>query len=138
MKLLNFLTLMVLGLALLVILIPQNALAQDYLPLVQCGFGKNPCAPCDLMSLANRIVDFSFKMIILPLAALGILAAGLTMLTAGGSQTQLEKGKSMFWAIIIGFFIAVSAWVIINTILGSIVVGGFGFNPLTENFPVCR
>ncbi|MEK7567152.1 MAG: hypothetical protein AAB527_03410 [Patescibacteria group bacterium] len=111
-------------------------MAQDYLPLVQCGFGQNRCTPCDLMSLANRIIDFAFKMIILPLVALGILAAGLTMLTAGGSQTQLEKGKSMLWAIIIGFFIAISAWVIINTILGNIVADGYNF--LKDPFPACR
>lgn len=117
---------------------PYFSFAEPYPPLVQCGFGKNPCGPCDLISLVNRIVDFAFKMLILPLAALGVLASGIVLLTAGGSQTQIEKGKSMLWAIIIGFFIAVSAWVIINTILGNIVVEGEFFNPLSEKFPACK
>lgn len=44
----------------------------------------------------------------------------------------------MLKAIIVGFFIAVFAWFIINTILGSLVEGGFGYNPLTEDFPACK
>jgi len=106
--------------------------------LVPCGGPGDPCEPCDFMVLANNAVRFAFKFIILPLVALGILASGLILLTAGGSQTQIEKGKSMLWNILIGFFIAVSAWLIISTILGTLVVGGFGYNPLTETFPVCK
>lgn len=137
-KLLNFLIL-VFVFSFLVFSTPYFAFAQPFPPLVQCGYpGQNPCGPCDLMSLANRIVDFAFKMLILPLAALGVLASGIVLLTAGGSQTQIEKGKSMLWAIIIGFFIAVSAWVIINTILGNLVIEGEFFNPLTEKFPGCK
>lgn len=106
--------------------------------LVPCGEPGNPCETCDLITLANNAVKFGVKFIILPLTALGILASGIVLLTAGGSQTQLERGKSMLWAIIIGFFIAMSAWLIINTILGTLVVGNFGYNPLTETFPACR
>ena len=83
-----------------------TASAQGFLPLVPCGGTNNPCTPCHLITLANNIISFLFKMIILPLAALGILAAGLTMLTSGGSETQTKKGKDMLRAIIIGFFVA--------------------------------
>ncbi|QQG45829.1 MAG: hypothetical protein HYY55_02495 [Candidatus Niyogibacteria bacterium] len=133
-KLFNLLTFISLGFIVAVFL-PSFALAQQ--PLVPCGGPGQPCTFCHLMELANRVVKFGFNFLILPLAALGILASGLTLLTAGGSQTQLEKGKSMLKAIIIGFFIAVSAWVIINTILGTLVQEGQFFNPLTEPFPAC-
>ena len=113
------------------------AYAQE--PLVPCGGqGQNPCSFCDLMTLANRSVTFAWNFLILPLTALGILASGIVLLTSGGSQTQIEKGKSMLWAILMGFFIAASAWLIINTILGTLVEGGFGYNPLTEQFPACK
>ena len=107
-------------------------------PLVPCGGQDQPaCTFCHLMELANRVVDFGFKMILLPLVALGILASGLVLLTAGGSQSRLEMGRSMLWNIVIGFFIAVSAWLIINTILGTLVQDSL-FNPLISPFPACR
>lgn len=76
-----------------------------------------------------------FQMIILPLAALGVLASGIVLLTAGGSESRIAMGKTMLWNILIGFFIAVSAWAIINTLLGNIV--DIGYNFLTEPFPAC-
>lgn len=130
-KILNFLTLVIFSFTLL--FFSPFVFAQE--PLVPCS-GPD-CDFCDLMTLTNRIVDFGFKFIILPLAALGILSAGLVLLTAGGSETQLKKGKSMLIAIIVGFFIAVSGWFIINTILGAFVVPGQFYNPLTEPFPAC-
>ena len=121
----------------LVFLVFNFAYAQG--GLVPCGNpGQPPCDFCHLMTLANKVVDFAFEKIILPLVALGILASGLVLLTAGGSQTQLEKGKSMLWNILIGFFVALSAWVIINTVLGTLVKEGSFFNPLTEKFPACK
>ena len=74
-------------------------------------------------------------MIILPLAALGILAAGLTMLTSGGSETQTKKGKDMLKAIVIGFFVAMVAWAVLNTVLGNLVEPGYNY--LTSDFPAC-
>ena len=144
-KILLFIVIILLALPLLV---PFFTFAQPLTPplkagLVQCGTEKdregkitNPCTPCDLVVLANKIITFLFTMIIAPLVALGILASGIVLLTAGGSESQLAKGKSMLWNILIGFFIAVSAWVIINTILGSIVKQEF-YNTLTESFPGC-
>ena|SRR3989344_5426255 len=112
-----------------------TASAQGFLPLVPCGGTNNPCTPCHLITLANNIISFLFKMIILPLAALGILAAGLTMLTSGGSETQTKKGKDMLRAIIIGFFVAMVAWAVLNTVLGNLVEPGYNY--LTSDFPAC-
>lgn len=137
MKLLNFLTIFIFVLTLFVFVSPLPTFAQQQ-PLVPCGGpGQPACTFCHLMELANRVVDFGIKMIILPLAAVGILAAGLVLLTAGGSQSRLEMGRSMLWNILIGFFIAVSAWLIINAILGTLVQDSL-FNPLTSPFPACR
>lgn len=74
--------------------------------------------------------------IILPLAALGILAAAIMILTAGGSEGRIKTGKTMLFNILIGFFIAISAWAILNTVLGKIIEPEYNF--LTETFPGCK
>ena len=125
-----------------IVLTPYFVFAGHEGGFVPCGDhvdsqGKvtNPCTTCHFMGLANNIIDFLFKMIVLPLAALGILASGIVLLTAGGSESRISMGKTMLWNILIGFFIAVSAWAIINTVLGSIVKQEFHY--LTESFPAC-
>lgn len=117
-----------------IVLTPYFVFAQS--GLVPCGNpGQPACTTCDFMVLANNIITFMFQMIILPLAALGVLASGIVLLTAGGSESRIAMGKTMLWNILIGFFIAVSAWAIINTLLGNIV--DIGYNFLTEPFPAC-
>src|SRR3989338_3945439 len=86
--------------------IPLVIAAQGQNPLVPCGNpGQNPCTFNDFFTLANNIVDFLFTYIVLPLVAVGILASGITILTAAGSSGQIEKGKKMLWNLGIGFFI---------------------------------
>ncbi|MBI2038703.1 MAG: hypothetical protein HYT22_00250 [Candidatus Niyogibacteria bacterium] len=85
--------------------------------------------------MANTITNFLFTYIVLPLMAVGILASGITILTAGGSAGQVEKGKKALWNLGIGFLIAATAWVLINTLLGNLVDTGYNF--LTQKFPGC-
>jgi len=128
-------TLFVLVLALaLALTLAATASAQSF--LVPCGNpGQPACTPCHLITLANNTINFLFKMIILPLAALGVLASGITLLTSGGSETQSKKGKDMLRAIIIGFFVAITAWALLNTLLGNLVKPGYNY--LTQDFPAC-
>lgn len=115
--------------------VPFFAFAQ----LVPCS--GTDCTTCDFLVLANNIIKFLMRNIIAPLVAVGILASGIVILTAGGSEDKIKTGKKMLWNILIGFFIAISAWAIINTVLGSIIkTGGEDnfYNPLTEKFPGCN
>ncbi|MEK7599317.1 MAG: hypothetical protein AAB474_02640 [Patescibacteria group bacterium] len=110
--------------------------------LVPCGGERQePCNTCDLINLANTIINFLIKDIIAPLAALGILAAGIVILTAGGSESRLGQGKQMLWNILIGFIIVMSAWLIVSTILAHLITGAklpVTWNPLTNDFPACN
>ena len=107
-------------------------------PLVPCGNqGQNPCTFNDFFTLANNIVDFLFTYIVLPIMAVGILASGITILTAAGSSGQIEKGKKMLWNLGIGFFIAATAWVIVNTALEALVRDPNNCNFLTELIVNC-
>lgn len=118
---------------LVAVFFPLLAAAQG---LVPCGNDpSDPCTFCDLIQLANTVINFLFTYIVLPLMAVGILASGITILTAGGSSGQIEKGKKMLWNLGIGFLIAATAWVLINTALGNLVKTGYNF--LTDPFPTC-
>ena len=120
-------------------LAPSPLYAQGPEPLVQCGTGADPCTVCDLISLGNRLLDFAFVYIVLPLVTIGIIAAGITIATARGSMTQVLKGRQMLLSLLIGFFIAASAWVIIKMVLVSFVdpSGPVGFLTSGFSFPLC-
>ncbi len=93
--------------------------------IVPCGnAGQNPCTFCDLIQLANNLINFAFTFIVLPLFAVGMMAAGVTILTARGSINQVLKGRQMLVALVVGFFIAASAWVIVKLILTTFITGG--------------
>ena len=111
--------------------------------LVPCGGpGENPCTLCHLFQLISNIIHFILKSLLLPLAILGFLAGGIMILFAGGSESQLEKGKSVLWSTVIGIFIAFAAWLIVNTIIQSIANPDFkGANDIKwawEKFPGCQ
>lgn len=107
--------------------------------LVPCGgTGQNPCTLCDLFQLISNIINFILFDLLLPLAILGFLIGGIMIVTAGGSEDQLKRGKSIIWSTVIGIFIAFAAWLIVNTIIQSIVDPNFGINWAWNKFPGCQ
>ena len=118
---------------LFLMLVPLIAGAQG---LVPCGgLGQKECTYVDFVVLANNVIDFVFTVLILPLVAIGVLAAGITILLSGGSESQIKKGRDMLWNLLIGFLIAATAWLIINTILEAIARTDCNF--LTKVFVTC-
>ena len=117
---------------------PLLATAQGLIP---CGNpGQKPCTVSDLVVLANNVIKFTFTYLVLPIVAVGILASGIMILTAGGSAGQIEKGKKMLWSLLIGFFIAAVAWLFVNTFLCAIITTDTGFRAILQslgNFPSC-
>ena len=81
-----------------------------------------PCdgADCDfdsLIELIKNIVTFLLFSFAVPLAAISFAIAGVMILTAGGNTGQVEKAKEIFWNVLIGLIVALSAWLIVNAIL---------------------
>lgn len=110
-------------------------------PLVPCGnAGQAQCTLCDLLQLINNIINFILFDLLLPLAILGFLIGGIMIVTAGGSENQLGRGKSILWSTVIGIFIAFAAWLIVNTIINSIADPSFGksINWAWNKFPECQ
>ena len=84
----------------------------------------NPCNFDHLMALINNLIDFLLKYLATPLAALAICFAGGLLIFSGGSPESRTKAKKIIKSVIIGYIIALAAWLIVKTILSTL-----GFDP---------
>lgn len=85
---------------------------------------SNPCDFADLMDLVNNVINFLLFVIATPLVAIILCYAGFLLLTSGGSSEKMTKVKSIFKNVIIGYIVALLAWLLIKTILVTV-----GFEP---------
>lgn len=116
-----------------IIFIPQITLAQSD-KIVPCG--GIDCDTCHLFELIGNIINFILWKLITPITVLALLIGGILLLTAGGSEQQIARGKSIAWNTVLGFIIAFGAWLIINTLLNTIIGQGSFGNPLQS--PSCE
>jgi hypothetical protein len=86
------------------------------------GQYSNPCDFNYFMALINGLINFLLFVIATPLVALIIMYTGYLFLTAGGSAGQTEKAKKILFNVVIGYVIALAAWLVINTIMGALKV----------------
>ncbi len=99
--------------------------------LVPCGgvtagnaLGATECGLCDLVTLSQNIINF-LLMLTVPLSV-GLFAwAGVLYFTSGGNPTNITRAHGIFRSVIIGFVIALSAWLVVQTILHSLVKKNF-------------
>lgn len=87
----------------------------------------NGCGFPELMKLVRKVINFVLFVIATPLAALVFVYAGITLLTSGGDSGKLTSAKKMLGNLLIGYVIALAAWLIINTILTSLGYDGTWF-----------
>ncbi|HUC88524.1 MAG TPA: pilin [Candidatus Paceibacterota bacterium] len=78
---------------------------------------KNPCNFDSLMTLINNVINFLLITIVTPLVALILVYAGFLMIFSGGSSEKVTKAKSIIKNVVIGFVIALAAWLVVKTIL---------------------
>ena len=106
--------------------------------LVQCGrqffeaSSENTqfCTICDLISLAQNLMNKAITFFAAPIAALMLGYGGFLMVIAGvrgGSSQQFTQGKKVLTNAVIGIVILFTAWLMVDTLLKSI-----GYS--TENF----
>jgi len=101
-------------LALLFVLVPNIVFGQDTGGLVKCS-GPD-CNLCTLVTMTNEILQWVMGVLI-SLAVLGLMYAGIKLVTSGGDTSAWTSAKNMFTNIIIGFVIVLSAWLIVDTLL---------------------
>lgn len=92
--------------------------------LVPCGpgIGKD-CTACDFYQLINNIINFITLQVVPVLAVVMIMVGAFFMITAGGSETSIKKGKDIITMAIIGSVIIMSAWLVIDIVLKNLATG---------------
>jgi type IV secretory pathway VirB2 component (pilin) len=114
--------------AILFVSFPYFSFAAD--PLVPCGTSQGaPCEFKDLAELFSRVMNFLLFTVMVPLAVLSIAFVGFQYLTAVGNPSKLAKAHDVLWDVLFGIFIALAAWLIINTIFS--VLTGNGLPSIT-------
>ena len=105
-----------------VLVVPVFALAQN--GLIPCGtevddkgLVTNPCGFKDFLALINNVIGFIFQYLILPIAAILFAFAGFKLVFSGGSTEARGTAKKVFTNTAIGLIIALSAFLIIRTLL---------------------
>lgn len=88
---------------------------------------KNYAVSCDfcmVLAIINKVINFLLKVIAFPLCALILLYAGWLYISDMGSAENKTKAKKFLINAVVGFMIALAAWIIVKTILV-----GLGFDP---------
>ncbi len=98
-------------------------------PLVPACPSSGNCGFEQLMVLINNVINFLLFDLAMPLAALIFAYAGFLLITAGGDPAKSTQVKAIIKNLLIGFIIALAAWLIINTILKTL---GFQGSFLTK------
>ena len=74
-----------------------------------------------LMILIANVIDFLIFYLSLPIAAIVFAYSGWLFMTSGDNPGKRDQAKSIFWKVGLGLVIAMAAWLIVNTILTSLV-----------------
>ncbi len=81
--------------------------------LVPCGDGNVMCTPCELVALAQRILNF-FVFAVVIVAALLFVNAGVLYLFAPASPANISKAHRLFIRTLIGLIIVLAAFLFID------------------------
>jgi hypothetical protein len=110
--------LLILGSILMPSLIGVQAAAGGLLKGLPDSCYKNgDCTFCNVMQVGVNIFIFLRDKIAFPIAVLFILYGGVLMIFAGGSKSQIENGKKILFAALIGFAIVLAVSLILNSVL---------------------
>ncbi len=107
--------------------------------LVPCGEKGNPCTVCHLFSGTQGLINFLLKDVAFPLAIVAFLYGGVMWIIAAGDEGKIKKGQTAIKYAIYGILFAFAAWILVDTIIKYLVVGGFkfAFGPWNA-VPICN
>lgn len=78
------------------------------------------CSACDIVSLANNVVDWLVGFLALLFAVI-MVVSGFRLVISGGNQSAKENAKSSLTNGLIGFLIVLGAWLAIDTLMRALV-----------------
>lgn len=94
--------------------------------LVPCdGSTANPCDTCELVVLGEGILDWLIG-VMLVVFAIVTAWAGFRLVTSGGNPGAKTDAKSKMLSAFIGIIITLSAWILVDTLMRSLLIGGEG------------
>lgn len=96
----------------------------SFASLVPCGGADKPCTLSCFFVMINNILKFITFNIATPLAAAAIMVSGI-MLTFGGSEKAISRGREILKATLFGLFFVFSAWLIVDLVLRGLLKGSF-------------
>ena len=88
-----------------------------------------PCTFCDGLIVIRNIITFLLELSI-PIGVAMLVWSALSLAIAGGNEQKISSAKTGITASIWGIALALSAWIIVNTLL-KLLSGNIGF-PWTE------
>lgn len=93
--------------------------------LVPCGVSSDPttateCEACNLVQLIQGIITFLIGLAV-PIAMGMFVWAGVLYFTSATNSENIGKAKNIFSSAAVGFALALSSWIIVNTILNTVL-----------------
>lgn len=83
-------------------------------PIMQCGYGSYPtCDFKEAVILVNRLLKWFLSMAGV-VATITFTIAGFKILTHPDSPGEITKGRDMLIKTVIGLFIVLGAWIVVN------------------------
>ncbi len=95
------------------------------------------CTLCHLGVMVINLTNFLMFAVAIPATALLVTAAGIIILTSGGSESRLGLGKDMLTKTVIGLIIVLVAWLAVDTLFKVLTAGRgstVGFRGAVELF----
>ena len=102
---------------LLIIFIPVLAAADA--PLVPCNGTTTPCTMDMVFTMIGGVYSFIIKLAA-GLATLVATIGGVLILVSAGNPSLSGTGKKIFYSALIGLFLVLGSWLIINLVLTAI------------------
>lgn len=84
------------------------------------------CNACDLVTLAQNIINFAVYISIF-VATLMFVWAGFLYITAGGDSGKIKNAHMLFWKVLVGMVIVLAAWLIVDAIM-KVLFNDDGYN----------
>ena len=113
--------------ALLLILFSVVILVYPFVASAQAGglipCSGNDCGTCHIVELADNVTNIIIALA-LGISVIIFMYAGWLMLSAAGNSTQIKKGKDVMLNVLVGLVIILTAWLVIDVMLKSLLPGG--------------
>ena len=103
-----------------------------YIVPAECSItsGANVAQTCTICHIGVLVINFTKILmfaVALPAVALLVAISGIMILTAGGSEQRLTRGKDILTKTIVGIIIVFLAWLAVDTVIKVLTLGASQF-----------